>query len=259
MQWQDNAIILGVKRHGETSVVVEVMTRSRGRHMGMVRGGRSRSMQPVLQAGNLVEATWRARLHEHLGEFRMEPVTLRAARLMETATAVYGIQAMAALLRLLPERDPHPHLYDALDVILENLQNPADAGELFVRFELAVLNDLGFGLDLTECAATGVREDLAFVSPKSGRAVCRAAGLPWADKMLTLPPFLTSGAMVAADGDSLSEAFRLTGFFLHRHVYEPRGIQVAAARDGFIQAAMKAVVMISRGNDAVPSDVAARR
>lgn len=259
MQWQDNAIILGVKRHGETSVVVEVMTRSRGRHMGMVRGGRSRSMQPVLQAGNLVEATWRARLHEHLGEFRMEPVTLRAARLMETATAVYGVQAMAALLRLLPERDPHPHLYDALDVILENLQNPADAGELFVRFELAVLNDLGFGLDLTECAATGVREDLAFVSPKSGRAVCRAAGLPWADKMLALPPFLTSGAMVAADGDSLSAAFRLTGFFLHRHVYEPRGIQVAAARDGFIQAAMKAVVMVSRGNDAVPSDVAAGR
>ncbi|MFS8044816.1 DNA repair protein RecO [Rhizobium sp. BR 314] len=241
MQWQDHAIILGVKRHGETSVVVEVMTRSRGRHMGMVRGGRSRSMQPVLQAGNLVEATWRARLHEHLGEFRMEPVTLRAARLMETATAVYGVQAMAALLRLLPERDPHPHLYDALDVILENLQNPADAGELFVRFELAVLNDLGFGLDLTECAATGGREDLAFVSPKSGRAVCRAAGMPWADKMLILPPFLTTGAVVAADGDSLSAAFRLTGFFLHRHVYEPRGIQIAAAREGFIQAAMKAL------------------
>ena len=121
MQWQDHAIILGVKRLGETSVIAEVMTRSRGRHMGLVRGGRSRTMQPVLQAGNLVEVTWRARLHEHLGEFRMEPIALRAARLMETATAVYGVQAMGALLRLLPERDPHPHLYDALDVILENL------------------------------------------------------------------------------------------------------------------------------------------
>ena len=136
MQWQDQAIILGVKRLGETSVIAEVMTRDRGRHMGLVRSGRSRAMQPVLQAGNLVEVTWRARLHEHLGEFRMEPVRLRAARLMETATAVYGVQAMGALLRLLPERDPHPHLYDALDVILENLQNPMDAGELFVRFEL---------------------------------------------------------------------------------------------------------------------------
>ena len=241
MQWQDQAIILGVKRHGETSVIAEVMTRDRGRHMGMVRSGRSRAMQPVLQAGNQVEVTWRARLHEHLGEFRMEPVRLRAARLMETATAVYGVQAMGSLLRLLPERDPHPHLYDALDVILEHLQDPLDAGELFVRFELAVLNDLGFGLDLAECAATGVREDLAFVSPKSGRAVCRSAGAPWADKMLALPPFLAAGTATAADRDSLADAFRLTGFFLHRHVYEPRGIEIAAARDGFIQAALKAL------------------
>jgi DNA repair protein RecO (recombination protein O) len=106
---------------------------------------------------------------------------------------------------------------------------------------LAVLNDLGFGLDLTECAATGVRDDLAFVSPKTGRAVCRAAGLPWADKMLALPPFLAAGAIEAADGESLASAFRLTGFFLHRHVYEPRGIEIAAARDGFIQAALKAL------------------
>ncbi|MBN8951057.1 MULTISPECIES: DNA repair protein RecO [unclassified Rhizobium] len=259
MQWQDHAIILGVKRLGESSVVAEVMTRARGRHMGLVRSGRSRAMQPVLQAGNLVELTWRARLHEHLGEFRMEPVTLRAARLMETATAVYGVQAMAALLRLLPERDPHPHLYDALDVILENLQNPADAGELFVRFELAVLNDLGFGLDLTECAATGVREDLAFVSPKSGRAVCRAAGMPWADKMLALPPFLTTGTVIAADRESLAAAFRLTGFFLHRHVYEPRGIEIAAARDGFMQAAMKAVALVSEEKPAGATIVAIER
>lgn len=258
MQWQDHAIILGVKRLGENSVIAEVMTRARGRHMGLVRSGRSRAMQPVLQAGNLVEATWRARLHEHLGEFRMEPVTLRAARLMETATSVYGVQAMAALLRLLPERDPHPHLYDALDVILENLQNPADAGELFVRFELAVLNDLGFGLDLTECAATGVREDLAFVSPKSGRAVCRAAGMPWADKMLVLPSFLAAGAMAAADREGLAAAFRLTGFFLHRHVYEPRGIEIAAARDGFMQAALKAVAMASLDDAAVSSSLLAK-
>jgi DNA repair protein RecO (recombination protein O) len=243
MQWQDHAIILGIKRLGEQSVIAEVMTRDRGRHLGLVRGGRSRSMQPVLQAGNQVEITWRARLDEHLGEFRVEPVRLRAARLMETATAVYGVQAMAALLRLLPERDPHPHLYDALDVILENLHDPADAGELFVRFELAVLNDLGFGLDLGECAATGVREDLVYVSPKTGRAVCRSAGAPWADKMLALPAFLSAGNGKAADGDSLADAFRLSGFFLHRHVYEPRGIDVGATRHGFVQAALKALAL----------------
>src|SRR6478609_8407230 len=160
MQWQDHAIVLGVKRHGETSVIAEVMTRDRGRHLGLVRSGRSRSMQPVLQPGNEVDVIWRARLDEHLGEFRIEPLQLRAARLMESATAVYGVQAMGALLRLLPERDPHPHLFEALDVILDAMDDPADAGELFVRFELAVLNDLGFGLDLSECAATGARQEL---------------------------------------------------------------------------------------------------
>lgn len=241
MQWQDRAIILGVKRHGETSVIAEMMTRERGRHLGMVRSGRSRSMQPVLQPGNEVEVTWRARLDEHLGEFRVEPLTLRAARLMETATAVYGVQAMGALLRLLPERDPHPHLFEALEVILDNLHNAADAGELFVRFELSVLNDLGFGLDLNECAATGSRTDLVYVSPKSGRAVSRDAGAPWADKMLALPPFLSTSQNRAADHDSLNAAFRLTAFFLHRHVYEPRGVEASSARDGFVQSALKAL------------------
>lgn len=239
MQWTDQAIIIGVKRHGETSVVAEVMSRAHGRHLGLVRSGRSRAMQPVMQPGNEVEVTWRARLDEHLGEFRIEPVRLRAARLMEAATSVYGVQAMGALLRLLPERDPHPHLYESLDVILENFTDPRDAGELFVRFEIAVLNDLGFGLDLTQCAATGVRSDLVYVSPKSGRAVSRDAGAPYADRMLVLPPFLTGGT--AADHDSLSAAFRMTGFFLHRHVYEPRGVDPSAAREGFVQAALKAL------------------
>ncbi|KQS80541.1 DNA repair protein RecO [Rhizobium sp. Leaf384] len=240
MQWTDEAIILGVRRHGETSVVAEVMTRARGRHLGLVRGGRSRSLQPVLQPGNAVEITWRARLDEHLGEFRMEPLELRAARLMETAAAVYGVQAMAALLRLLPERDPHPHLFTSLSVILDHLHDPRDAGELFVRFEIALLEDLGFGLDLARCAATGTLEDLAFVSPKSGRAVSRTAGLPYADRMFALPPFLSVEGR-AADRESLEDALRMTGYFLHRHVYEPRGIDVSAARNGFVQAALKAL------------------
>jgi DNA repair protein RecO (recombination protein O) len=241
MQWSDEAIVLGVRRHGETSVIAEVMTHGRGRHLGMVRGGRSRAMQPVLQPGNSVEVTWRARLDEHLGEFRIEPLELRAGRLMETATAVYGVQAMAALLRLLPERDPHPHLFEALAVILDHLHEPADAGELFVRFELAVLNDLGFGLDLAECAATGSRDDLAYVSPKSGRAVSRAAGAPWAERMLRLPAFLGDDSRHAADADALADGFRLTAFFLNRHVCEPRGLELASARDGFVQAALKAL------------------
>lgn len=241
MEWRDEAIVLGVKKHGENSVIAEVMTRSRGRHLGLVRGGRSRAMQPVLQPGNRVEALWRARMSEHLGEFRLEPLDLRAGRLMERATSVFGVQAMAALLRLLPERDPHPHLFEALDVILEDFTDPVAAGELYVRFELAMLDDLGYGLDLTECAATGAREQLVYVSPKSGRAVSAAAGAPYAERLLRLPAFLGAGRPLPADGTTLADAFRLTGFFLHRHVYEPRGIDMPTAREGFIQAALKAV------------------
>ncbi|MEN9895197.1 MAG: repair protein RecO [Pseudomonadota bacterium] len=241
MQWTDEAVILGIRRHGESSAIAEVMTRDHGRHLGLVRSGRSRTMQPVLQPGNKVEVTWRARLDEHLGEFRTEPLYLRAGQLMETATAVYGVQAMASLLRLLPERDPHPPLFDMLNVILDHLSNPADAGDLYVRFELAVLDDLGFGLDLAECAATGRKDNLAFVSPKSGRAVSFDAGLPWADKMLVLPAFLVANASTAANSDSLKQAFDLTGFFLHRLVFEPRGLAMPDARHGFVQSALKAL------------------
>lgn len=239
MQWNDQAIILGVRRHGETSVIVEVMTRMRGRHLGLARNGRSRSMQPVLQPGNLVDVTWRARLDEHLGQFQIEPVNFRAAMLMESAAAVYGVQALASLLRLLPERDPHPHLFEALNVIVDHLNEPAAAGELYVRFELAVLDDLGFGLDLSECAATGTRDELVYVSPKSGRAVSRLAGQAWADKMLPLPEFLKEGTRLAANRQTLAEAFRLSAFFLHRHVYEPRGMEPGTAREGFVQAVLR--------------------
>jgi DNA repair protein RecO (recombination protein O) len=238
MQWSDEAVILGVKRHGEGSVIAEVMTRQRGRHLGILRNGRSRTMQPLLQPGNLVEVTWRARLEEHLGQFTMEPLSYRAATLMEDAISLHGVQAVAALLRLLPERDPHPHLFDMLNITLDHLGEPSGAGELYVRFELAVLNDLGFGLDLVQCAATGSREDLEFISPKTGRAVSRDAGLPYRDKLFLLPDFLKSQSRRAADRDSLIEAFRLTQYFLFRHVYEPRGIETGSARDGFIQAVL---------------------
>lgn len=236
MEWRDEGIVLGTKKHGETSVILEVMTLAHGRHLGMVRGGRSRRMQPVLQPGNRVDLIWRARLDEHMGMFQVEPLELRAARLFDSACAVYGIQTLAAHLRLLPERDPHANLFETLNLLIEHLQEPASAGELVVRFELLILDELGFGLDLSECVATGVREDLTYVSPKSGRAVSRDAGAPWADKMLALPPFLRPNSGLRADRDTMMEAFRLTAFFLSRHVYEPRGIEPPEARAGFLAA-----------------------
>ncbi|APH71710.1 DNA repair protein RecO [Aquibium oceanicum] len=236
MEWRDEGIIIGSRRHGESSVILEVMTRGHGRHMGIVRGGRSRRMQPVLQAGNRVELVWRARLDEHLGMFQVEPLELNAARLLSSACAVYALQTLAAHLRLLPERDPHAGLFETLAIVLEHLEDPATAAELLVRFELMVLEELGFGLDLGSCAATGVTRDLVYVSPKSGRAVSRLAGDPYRDRMLPLPAFLNAGAGQRGDSDAIQDAFHLTGFFFNRHVYEPRGIEPPETRAGFLAA-----------------------
>lgn len=234
MDWSDEGIIIGTRRHGETSLIVELMTAAHGRHLGLVRGGRSRAQRPVLQAGNSVVATWRARLDEHLGTYVLEPSAFRAARLMELPSGLYGIQALAALVRLLPERDPHRGLYDALLTIVDLLDDPGLAAGLFVRFELRVLDELGFGLDLESCVATGRNDDLAYVSPKSGRAVSRSAGDPYRERMLPLPAFLSAAPDVRADSGELAAGFRLTGFFLQRHVYEPRGLPPPEARERFL-------------------------
>ncbi|MEP4111976.1 MAG: DNA repair protein RecO [Nitratireductor sp.] len=236
MEWRDEGIIIGSRRHGETSLILEVMTRAHGRHLGLVRGGRSRKQQPVLQAGNRVELAWRARLDEHLGTYQVEALELNAARLLSGACAVYGLQTLSAHLRLLPERDPHPRLFETFAVILQHLDDETLAAELIVRFELLILDELGFGLDLSRCAATGSAEQLVFVSPKSGRAVSRLAGQPYADRLLPLPAFLHGRAGLGGDLDAVGAAFRLTGYFFTRHVYEPRGIEPPQTRAGFLAA-----------------------
>jgi DNA repair protein RecO (recombination protein O) len=239
MEWRDEGIILGARRHGETSAILEVMTRAHGRHLGLVRGGRSRKQQPVLQPGNRVDLVWRARLDEHLGVFQAEALDMNAARLMDSAVAVHGLQLLAAHLRLLPERDAHGGLYETLAVMIAHLDDADLAGELVARFELMVLDELGFGLDLSQCAATGTRHDLAYVSPKSGRAVSREAGAPWRDRMLALPAFLRRDSGIRGDMEGMEDAFRLTGFFFARHVYEPRGLEAPGARAGFLAALRK--------------------
>ena len=251
MEWRDEGIILGTRRHGETSIILETMTRAHGRHLGLVRGGRSRRMQPILQPGNRVDLVWRARLDEHLGTFQVEPLELAAARILSSAVAVNGIQVLAAHLRLLPERDSHEVLFETLQLLVGHLDEPPAAAELIVRFELLLLDELGFGLDLAECAATGSREDLVYVSPKSGRAVSRTAGAPWHDRLLPLPAFLKRGAGIRGDSAAIGEAFRLTGFFFHRHVYEPRGIGEPESRSGLINALRRAM---DGSRPAVPAD-----
>lgn len=244
MQWNDESLILGVRRHGEGSTIVETMTRDHGRHLGLVRGGRSSRMRPILQPGNSVTLTWRARLDEHLGNFTIDADTLRAASLMQTTLGLYGLQTVAAHLRLLPERDPHPALYAAALVILDHLDEPEKAARLMIRFELALLDELGFGLDLARCAATGASAGLAFVSPKTGRAVSRQAGAPWAGRLLALPSFLAPVPVEDAVGDiagQIADGFALTRYFFARHVWEPRAIRPPDERDGFVKSVARAL------------------
>ncbi len=240
MEWSDEGIVLGVRRHGESSAIVELMTPTRGRHLGLVRGGVSRQIKPYLQPGNSVRATWRARLDEHLGNYSIEGTVLRADRLMASAPASYCMQTLAALLRLLPERDPHVALYEALCVIMDHLDEPEIAAPLLVRFELQLLAELGFGLDLGECAATGEAEDLIYVSPKSGRAVSRASGEPWKMQLLALPAFLGGRRGGGTTTDEIVAGFALTEFFLLRRVLEPRGLAMPGARASFIASLVRA-------------------
>ena len=171
MQWTDEGIVLGVRRHGEANAVLELMTREHGRHLGLVRGGFGSRLKPVLQPGNSVSATWRARLDEHLGNYAVEPVRQRASTFFGSPHAIYGVTHLAAMMRLLPERDPHAGLYSVFEEVLDRLEDPALAAPLVVRFELQLLSELGFGLDLAQCASTGATAELIYVSPKSGRAV----------------------------------------------------------------------------------------
>jgi DNA repair protein RecO (recombination protein O) len=238
MQWTDEGIVIGVKRHGEASAILELMTREHGRHLGLVRGGFGSRMKPVLQVGNSVSANWRARLDEHLGNYTVEPMRQRASDFFGTSHAIYGVSHLAAMMRLLPERDPHAGLYSVFEEVLDRLEDPVLAAPLAVRFELQLLSELGFGLDLEQCASSGTRADLIYVSPKSSRAVSREAGEPWADKMLRLPAFLRERDAQPA-GRDLDDGFALTGFFLARHVLEPRGLALSDERAHFIAAILR--------------------
>lgn len=244
MQWTDEGIVIGVRRHGEASAILELMTREHGRHLGMVRGGFGTRMKPILQTGNSVSAHWRARLDEHLGNYTVEAMRQRASNFFGAPHAIYGVTHLAALMRLLPERDPHAELFTVFEGILDRLEDPVVAAPLVARFELQMLTELGFGLDLEQCASTGRTDDLIYVSPKSGRAVSRLAGEPWADRMLRLPDFLRDNDTEPA-GRDLADGFALTGFFLARHVLEPRGQLLSDERAHFIAALTRALSSVA--------------
>ena len=223
MQWTDEGIVLSVKPLGETAAVVELFTRGHGRHLGLVHGGRSRRLRPLLQVGNHVDATWKGRLSEQLGHITVELRRGFAAESMDSDAALSALMTLTSLTRLLPERDPHPNLYEITLFVLGFLDDVTVWPALMVRWELALLEELGAGLDLSECAATGSNDQLIYVSPKSGRAVSASAGEPYRDRMLALPPFLTKARTGAVTARDVLNGFALTGHFLETRVLLPRG------------------------------------
>ena len=239
MRWADDGIFLSGRPHGETSVIANIFTRGNGRTHGLVKGGRSRRIRPILQTGNGLRVEWRARLDSQLGVYTAELAEATAARVLDDKLALAGVNAVAALLQILPERDPHPKLFDAAQACLA-LAGGAAFPASMVCFELTLLGELGFGLDLTKCAAAGTAGELAYVSPKSGRAVTRAAGEPFRDKLLPLPSFLVErlpcGPPTRRD---VVDGLAMTGYFLNAHIFAETGRAMPKAGEEFAKFLMR--------------------
>ncbi|MEO0371929.1 MAG: DNA repair protein RecO [Pseudomonadota bacterium] len=236
MEWRDEAILLQSRRHGESSAIIDVLTPQHGRASGVVRGGASRKLAPILQPGAQLDVTWKARLEDHLGSFTVEPVRSRAAASLGDRLSLSGLNAVVSLLLFcLPEREVHGRLYDKTRSLLDLLGQPEIWPLAFLRWELALLDDLGFGLDLSACAVLGQGGDaLIYVSPKTGRAVSKAGAGEWADKLLPLPPSL----LEKGDGEDADvlEALGVTGYFLmHRVAPELGHKPLPDARARFIE------------------------
>jgi DNA repair protein RecO (recombination protein O) len=231
MEWSDEGMILSVRPHGETGAVLELFTRRNGRHLGLVHGGRSRKLRPILQIGNHVEASWKARIADNLGHFALELRKSYAALVLDDAAALAALASIAALARLLPERDPHPNLFEVTLFVLGYLDEREVWPALLVRWELALLEELGFGLDLTTCAATGAATDLTYVSPKSGRAVSTAAAEPYKERLLALPQFLAGRAPEGVSAADVAAGLALTEHFLLARVLRPRDLAMPEARN----------------------------
>ena len=237
MEWSDEGVVLTSRRHGEASAVVVLLTREHGRHAGLLRGANSTRVRGTLQPGNRVQATWKARLAEHLGTYQVELKESHAPELFDDPLKLAGLGAALAVSdRSLPEREPHSAIYKgflALIATMEQTELGSAWVGAYVRWELGLLGELGFGLDLSRCTATGAKDSLAFVSPRSGRAVSLTAGEPYRKKLLGLPKFLSG----QGDGDEadLMLGLELTGFFLERHVFGAHGEHAPAARSRFLE------------------------
>lgn len=242
MEWTDDAIVLSVRAHGESSAIVEALTRHHGRHLGLVRGGASRKSKSLLQPGNSVQLHWRARLSDHLGNFTVEPMRARAGDMLEDRERLIGLNAFTTIAHAaLPERETHANVHEAAEILLDAMltEDFRHWAPLFVRWEAGLLEALGFGLDLSRCAATGSTDDLIYVSPKSGRAVSRAGGEAYKDRLFLLPGFLLSSQNTPITRAEIATGLALTAHFLLERVLLPHGHTLPAARQRLAELALR--------------------
>ena len=233
MDWRDEAVVLSAQAHGENGAVVQLLTRERGRHAGFVRGAHGKTGRAVWQPGNLVDVTWRARQADNLGALSGELIRGYAAEAMEAADRLSCLSAACTVAHIaLPERESHPAVFEGMRVLLESIADDTVWPTIYVHWELGLLKELGFGLALDSCAATGENDQLAYVSPRTGRAVSLSAGEPYREKLLSLPPFLTGQAI--ADDQQLEQALDLTGYFLNACVFHPLNRGEPGARTRFV-------------------------
>lgn len=230
MEWNDEGLIIGVRKHGETGAIVDVLSRVHGRHAGFVHGAASRRLRPVVQLGNHVDVAWKGRLADQLGYYSLELRRGFAAEAMSSPIALAGLTSLTSLMGVLPERDPFPNLFEITMFVMSFLDDDEIWPALYARWELGLLEELGFGLDLTKCAATGVETGLRYVSPRSGRAVSSGAGEPYRDRLFELPAFLSGASGADVTLRDVVGALEITGFFLQTRVYQPREAVIADAR-----------------------------
>ncbi|AGI66064.1 DNA repair protein RecO [Octadecabacter antarcticus 307] len=236
IEWRDEGALVRVRKHGESSAIIEVFTASRGLTAGIVRGGTSRKIAPTLQPGAQLDVTWKARLEDHLGSFTVEPIRSRTAQVMQDRLALAGLNAVTGLLSfLLPDREAHAPLY-ARTIQLLDLLGQNDVWPLaYLQWEVALLDEMGFGMDLSACAVSGLNDDLFYVSPRTGRAVSRLAAGEWADRLLPLPHVLLGKG--DADLNEIVLALRTTGHFLNNHLAKSLGDRpIPEARQRLIDA-----------------------
>ena len=234
MEFEDDAFVLTARAHGETGAIVELLTARHGKYAAHVAGGASRKMRPFLQPGAKVIARYRSRVSEQLGSATLEPIGEGPASLFDDPLALAGLASAASIVAALPEREPHPGAFHALEALIAALANPDIWPAVYVRFEAGLLQDLGFELDFSKCTVTGSMDDLIYVSPRTGRAVSRDAGEPYKDRLLILPPFLLSAQGGLSEGD-IRAGLDLTGHFLEQHVFGPMNRPLPPARVWLLQ------------------------